>query len=81
MTISVTDKPAPIRFAADCTGHVWYSDDTYNPGWHGYLKYDTEGATNFVGPFATALGAQQALRAEYIASLKVLTDPPIIRGL
>jgi len=81
---TVTDQPAPVRISTDCLGIVWYvaGDPNLKDGWHGCLKYDVAGETNFVGPFATPLGAQQALRAEFMASASATPrDTALVRGL
>lgn len=72
------DQSETFRLSDTCTGVLWH-DET---GWHGCLKFDVEGDTNFVGPFASSLGARNALRGEFTAtSAATPRDTAIVRGL
>jgi len=54
-----------FNLTADCLGVIWQDA----AGWHGCLKWDIEGNTDFVGPFADRPAALDAVRAAYAACL------------
>lgn len=72
--------PATETFvlSANCRGVIWQTAD----GWHGCLKFDIDGDTNFVGPFQSVVGARMAVRSEFTAGCAATPrDTAIVRGL
>lgn len=62
--ITPPDSGESFRLADDCSGVIWHDAQ----GWHGCLKYDIEGNTDFVGPFGLRTAAIDAVKSRFNAT-------------
>ncbi len=60
------DQGKSFRLSEDCVGVV-FKDDR---GWHGFLNWSIEGSANFVGPFPSEREAVDAVKAEFLLSVR-----------
>lgn len=50
-----------FKLSEDCDGVIWKD----KLGWHGCLKWNIEGNTNFVGPYPSRMETISAVRTEF----------------